>query len=104
MVEKHRAKLEALHAARLEGYRKQAEDIGRLSVTIEANANEEGHLYGSVGTHEIASALKAQGVAITADQIRLDGPLKELALLHGEGPPAPGRRRRTEGVGRADGR
>lgn len=80
MVEKHRAKLEALHAARLEGYRKQAEDIGRLSVTIEANANEEGHLYGSVGTHEIASALKAQGVAITADQIRLDGPLKELAL------------------------
>ncbi len=81
MVEKHRAKLEALHAARLEGYRKQAEEIGRLSVTIEANANEEGHLYGSVGPHEIASALKASGVTnITADQIRLDGPLKELAL------------------------
>jgi large subunit ribosomal protein L9 len=80
MVEKHRAKLEALHAARLEGYRKQAEEIGRLSVTIEANANEEGHLYGSVGPHEIASALKSHGVTITPDQIRLDGPLKELAL------------------------
>ena len=80
MVEKHRAKLEALHAARLEGYRKQAEDLGRLSVTIEANANEEGHLYGSVGPHEIATALKAHGVTISPDQVRLDGPLKELAL------------------------
>jgi large subunit ribosomal protein L9 len=80
MVEKHRAKLEALHAARLEGFRKQAEDLGRLSVTIEANANEEGHLYGSVGPHEIAAALKAHGVTISPDQVRLDGLLKELAL------------------------
>jgi large subunit ribosomal protein L9 len=37
-------------------------------------------LYGSVGPHEIAAALKGHGVHITTDQIRLDGPLKELAL------------------------
>jgi large subunit ribosomal protein L9 len=80
MVEKHRAKLEAIAAARLESYRKQAEDIGKLSVTIEANANEEGHLYGSVGPAEITAALKTHGVNISQDQVRLEGPLKELAL------------------------
>lgn len=80
MVEKHRAKLEALALARLESYRTQVENIGKLSVTIEANANEEGHLYGSVGPVEIVAALKEQNVAIQPDQVRLEGPLRELAL------------------------
>ena len=80
MVDKHRAKLEAIAQARLAKYRELAEQIGKLSVTIEANANEEGHLYGSVGPTEITAALKQQGHTISADQVRLDGPLKELAL------------------------
>ena len=80
MVEKHRAKLEALAQARLVKYRNLAEQISKLSVTIEANANEEGHLYGSVGPAEIAAALKEQNHTILPDQVRLDGPLKELAL------------------------
>ena len=80
MVEKHRAKLEALAQARLAKYRDLAEQISKLSVTIEANANEEGHLYGSVGPAEIVAALKQQNHTIAADQVRLDGPLKELAL------------------------
>ncbi len=80
MVEKHRAQLEALAAARLEKYRNVAEEIGKLSVTIEANANEEGHLYGSVGPAEIVAALKQHNHTITADQVRLEGPLRELAL------------------------
>ncbi|MCA9203203.1 MAG: 50S ribosomal protein L9, partial [Planctomycetales bacterium] len=46
----------------------------------EANANDEGHLYGSVGTHEIAAALKAVDFNIKPDQVRLQGPLKELGL------------------------
>jgi len=49
-------------------------------VTIEANANEEGHLYGSVNANEIAAALKGAGFHITTDQVRLEGPLKELGL------------------------
>ena len=50
------------------------------TITIEANANEEGHLYGSVNANEIAAALKAAGYHITTDQVRLEGPLKELGL------------------------
>jgi large subunit ribosomal protein L9 len=49
-------------------------------VTIEANANEDGHLYGSVGAKEIAAALKQNDISLSPDQIRLDGPLRELAL------------------------
>jgi large subunit ribosomal protein L9 len=51
-----------------------------LSITIEANANDEGHLYGSVGAPDIVNALKRNEITITADQVRLKGPLKELGL------------------------
>src|SRR5438046_477420 len=61
MVEKHRAKLQEIEKARLATLRQLAEAIGKQSVTIEANANEEGHLYGSVTAIEIAAALKAAG-------------------------------------------
>ena len=80
MVEKHRAKLQAIEQARLSDLRKLADDISKQSVTIEANANEEGHLYGSVGAKEIAAALKQNDITISPDQVRLDGPLRELAL------------------------
>ena len=80
MVDKHRARLQEIEKARLASLRQLAEAIAKQSVTIEANANEEGHLYGSVNASEIAAALKAAGFHITTDQVRLEGPLKELGL------------------------
>ena len=80
MVEKHKAKLNEIEKARLASLRQLSESISKQSVTIEANANEEGHLYGSVNANEIAAALKAAGFHITTDQVRLEGPLKELGL------------------------
>lgn len=80
MVEKHRAELERLEQARLDQLKSLADKIGRQSLTIEANANEEGHLYGSVGETEIAGALKQQGINLAPEQIRLEGPLRELGL------------------------
>jgi len=80
MVEKHRAKLEAIEKARLAGLRAAADELSEKSVTIEANANDEGHLYGSVGAQEIVAALKQQDVHLSIDQIKLEGPLKELGL------------------------
>jgi len=80
MVEKHRARLLEIEKARLASLRQVAEAIAKQSVTIEANANEEGHLYGSVNASEIAAALKGAGFHITTDQVRLEGPLKELGL------------------------
>lgn len=80
MVEKHRAELEAIEKARLEGLRTLAAELARQSITIEANANDEGHLYGSVGAPDVANALKRNNFHIAADQVRLEGPLKELGL------------------------
>ena len=80
MVQKHKSKLQELEDQRLDDLRKLATELLQQSVTIEANANEEGHLYGSVGAKEIAAALKQNDITISPDQVRLDGPLRELAL------------------------
>lgn len=80
MVEKHKAKLAEIERARQASLRTFADQISKQSVTIEANANDEGHLYGSVGAPDIVKALKQIDITITTDQVRLEGPLKELGL------------------------
>lgn len=80
MVEKHREKLRQIELEKLAHFRRAADDLVKQSITIEANANDDGHLYGSVGAHEIVDALKAVGVTLAADQIRLDGQLRELGM------------------------
>ena len=80
MVEKHKAKLQELERARQSKLRKQAGEIAKQSLTIEANATDDGHLYGSVGATEIVAALKKNNIQMSVEQIRLEGPLKELGL------------------------
>ncbi|MCA9230235.1 MAG: 50S ribosomal protein L9 [Planctomycetales bacterium] len=80
MVEKHREKLQAIEKAHQSTLRKYAVEIAKQSITIEANATEEGHLYGSVGAPEIVEALKKNNIEMKTDQIRLEGVLKELGL------------------------
>ena len=80
MVEKHKVKLQEIEQSRLKDLKDLAEEIAKQSITIEANANEEGHLYGSVGAAEIVASLKQNEITLTNDQIRLEGVLKELGL------------------------
>ncbi|MCL2005383.1 MAG: 50S ribosomal protein L9 [Planctomycetaceae bacterium] len=80
MVEKHRAKLAEIQKKRLIGLQTLADEIRTKRVSIEANANEEGHLYGSVGPEDIVKALRNEGIVLTADQVRMSGPIRELAL------------------------
>lgn len=80
VVEKHRERLRALEAARRADLMALAAQIAQRSLTIEANANEEGHLYGSVNADQIAAALKTEGFAITTENVRIEGPLKDLGL------------------------
>jgi large subunit ribosomal protein L9 len=80
MIEKHRAKLEEIARERLAGLRSLLDELVRTSVTIEANANDEGHLYGSVGATEISRSLKQQDLLVSPDNIILQGPLKEVGL------------------------
>ena len=80
MVDKHRVKLQAIEKAQQADLRKHAVEIAKQSVTIEANATEDGHLYGSVGAPEIVAALKKNNIDLKVEQIRLEGMLKELGL------------------------
>lgn len=80
MVERHKAKLDDLEKQRLADLRKLADAVGKYSVTLEANANEEGHLYGSIMGPDISKALKSAGYAVEAEQVHLEGPLKELGM------------------------
>jgi large subunit ribosomal protein L9 len=80
MVEKHRSKLEEIARERLAGLRSLLDELVRTSVTIEANANDEGHLYGSVVAADIARSLKQQDLMVSPDCIILQGPLKEVGL------------------------
>lgn len=80
MVEKHRTKLQALEKVHQANLRKKAAEIAKQSITIEANATEDGHLYGSVGATDIVAALKKVDIQLKLDQIRMEGVLKELGL------------------------
>jgi large subunit ribosomal protein L9 len=80
MVDKHKEKLEQIARAKLQSFEDVARRIEKLSLAIEANVNEEGHLYGSVGAPEIVDALRKNEFTIAPEQIRLEGVLKELGL------------------------
>ena len=58
-------------AEKLQGEQARAAKIEGLVVTIEANASDEGKLYGSVGTREIAAAASAAGQAVDKSEVEL---------------------------------
>ncbi len=80
MVEKHRQRLKELEQARRADLLSLAAQIAQRSLTIEANANAEGHLYGSVNADQIAETLRREGFSVQPENIRIEGPLKELGL------------------------
>jgi large subunit ribosomal protein L9 len=80
IVEKHRERLRQLDEARRTDLLNLAAQIAQRSITIEANANAEGHLYGSVSAEQIAAALRADHFPIDPENVKIEGPLKELGL------------------------
>jgi large subunit ribosomal protein L9 len=48
-------------------------------VTITASAGDEGKLFGSIGTHDIADALTASGVPVAKAEVRLpNGTIRQV--------------------------
>lgn len=47
-------------------------------ITIAVNANDEGHLYGSVGPAQIVAALAAEGFFVEPEMVNLDQPIRQL--------------------------
>jgi large subunit ribosomal protein L9 len=80
IVEKHRERLRQLEEAKRADLMSLGAQIAQRQITIEANANPEGHLYGSVNADQIAAALRADNLPIDDAMVRIEGPLKELGL------------------------
>jgi len=80
MVEKHRSKLLEIESQRLVGLRNQLGQLVEQSIMIEAKANEDGNLYGSVGPADIVGALKNAGFSVPEESIILEGAIRELGL------------------------
>ena len=90
--EARRAELEAAAAEALTAAQGRADAINGLGlISIPANAGEEGKLFGSIGTRDIAEAVSAAGCDIDKAEVRLpEGALRELGeyevniQVHGE--------------------
>lgn len=80
LLARYKERVRQAREAKIADLRVLAEQIARTNISIEANANEEGHLYGSVGAVEISRALKAANLNVEPDMVRLEGPIKECAL------------------------
>ena len=76
--EQRRAELEAAAGERRTAAEARAAQLAELVVTIAANAGDEGKLFGSVGTRDIADAITAAGVAVEKSEVRLpNGAIRE---------------------------
>lgn len=69
--EARRAELEKKAAEILAAAEERAAKFAELTVTIEAHAGDEGKLFGSVGTKDIAEAASAAGVALEKHEVRM---------------------------------
>lgn len=77
--EARRAELEARQAEELATSQKRAELLDGKVLTIFAKAGDEGKLFGSVGTHNIADAAESQGLELARQEVMMpNGTIREL--------------------------
>lgn len=75
--EERRAELEKQAAEATAAAEQRKAELDGMEVSIGAKAGDEGKLFGSVGTADIADAVSAAGVALDRHEVRLpDGPLR----------------------------
>jgi len=81
LLEAHKKRVSQARESKIADLKAMAEQIARVpQLTIEANANEEGHLYGSVGEAEISKTLKGKNLKVEPDMVKLPGIIKQCGL------------------------
>ena len=79
-IQQERDRLDAAENERRGAAQTQAERLEQVSLTFSARVGEEGKLFGSVTTADIAQQLEAQGFHIEKRQIDLHEPIKALGV------------------------
>lgn len=80
-IEHEKQKLERQEQEALTIAQEQAKSFEDLSLTFNVRAGEEGKLFGSVGSADVAEKLQEQGLEVDRRQIMLEEPLKELGVF-----------------------
>lgn len=77
--EARRAELEQAAAERITTAEARKDAISALSIVITQKAGDEGKLFGSVGTSDIAHAISEAGVPVEKREVRLpNGPIRQI--------------------------
>ena len=79
-IEIERKKLEKEEKLRFGVFEEFAEKLKAYSCTIAAQANDEGHLFGSITADMLAEALAKDGFSVEERQIILENPIKEVGV------------------------
>jgi large subunit ribosomal protein L9 len=69
--EARRAELEKVAAETLAAAGARRDRLADMNITITAKAGDEGKLFGSIGTADIADAINAAGVTVERHEVRL---------------------------------
>ncbi|GAA0320500.1 50S ribosomal protein L9 [Psychrobacter aestuarii] len=77
--EARRAELEAEEAAELSAAQTRADALTDVNVIMRAKSGDEGKLFGSIGTRDIAEALTSSGLEVDRSEVKLpEGALRQV--------------------------
>lgn len=77
--EARRAELEKAANEKLSAAQQRAEQLNEIELTITAKAGDEGKLFGSIGTRDLAESISAVGVEVAKSEVRLPaGPIRTI--------------------------
>ncbi len=71
--EARRAELERQEAEAVSAAQARAQSLEGTTVTVQSKAGEEGKLFGSVGSADVADAVTASGVEVARHEVRMPG-------------------------------
>lgn len=81
-LESYKITVSKAREARIADLKVLAEQLARMgSFTIEANATDDDHLYGSIGAAEISKLLKGKNLGIESTMVKLEHPIKEANTI-----------------------
>jgi len=79
VFEEKRAELEAAAADKLSVAQGRSEKLAEVTVEITSKAGDEGKLYGSIGTRDIADSITAAGVEVGKNEISMpEGAIRNI--------------------------
>ena len=77
--EARRAELEAIEAQEVAEAQKRADALTDVNVIMRAKSGEDGKLFGSIGTRDIADALTKSGLEVDRSEVKLpEGTLRQV--------------------------